>query len=127
MNRGLIIAGFILVFTNSVLCQATEPITPAPSVRSMDTNNDGRPDMTYYAKEERLEADSNYDGKPDVVINMKDGNFQSAEIDSDYNGSVDKKITDKNQFDQWVNSKPELKSGLSRFDREEARFNLMQF
>jgi uncharacterized protein YdgA (DUF945 family) len=98
---------FALFCVSTFLCYAQQAPGVVPiTVKIVDLNKDGKPDITYYGEGKnvsKIEADTNYDGKSDVAVTLKNGKFESAEIDTDYNGSVDKKYTDADTFNQWLN------------------------
>ena len=104
-NVFLIVILFAVFCINVSLAHAAAP-EPEKATKAVDVNKDGKPDVFYYGDGKnttRIEADTNYDGKIDVVENVKDGKFQSAEIDTDKNGTLDKRVTNAAQFKKWVN------------------------
>ncbi|MCX5681375.1 MAG: hypothetical protein NT079_03740 [Candidatus Omnitrophica bacterium] len=121
MRKGsfLIIVLFALFCVNVSLAHAMNSAPDkATKAKTVDVNKDGKPDVTYYSEDgknvTKIEADTNYDGKTDVVVHANDGKFQSAQIDTDKNGSLDKEITDAAQFKAWVNeNRPDFKESLT--------------
>lgn len=71
-----------------------------------DMNKDGIPDVFYFYngyQVERIHADTNYDGKPDMMIYVdKNDNFESAEVDLDDDGHLEKIFVDPYEFAQWI-------------------------
>jgi len=99
----------------------TAPIPMQPQVITADVNKDGKPDVFYYSDDgeyiTKAEADTNYDGKSDVVVHTKDGKFESAEVDTDYNGTTDKKFDNAVEFNKWLNeNNPDFNDSLNRAD-----------
>ncbi len=106
---------FLVLCLNAYSGEIPTPVSPAaqPAVKVLDVNKDGTPDVTYHSSDgkyvTKVEADTNYDGKSDITVNVKDGKFQSAEVDSNYDGKVEKKFTDDKAFKEWLNKeKPEF-------------------
>jgi len=127
--------GIVFVIALVLFCAkcylAYSEVVPAYNIiqtTTVDVNKDGKPDVTYYGEGKyvtRVEADTNYDGKPDVVMHIKDGKFESAEADTNYDGKTDKKFTDANAFNKWLNKhKPDFEDKLNRPDW---RFEMMKF
>lgn len=110
--------------------------------RAMDTNKDGKPDVWYFSKDNKVykvEVDSNKDGKPDVIhqrepdgkdailvdinkdgrsemlVTGKSGKFQSAVVDDNGDGKFDKIISNSSDFKTWLNSHdPAYKNALNK-------------
>lgn len=102
--------------------QEPQPVVPPPvgEIKSVDVDKDGDYDVRYYREGKyvsRVEADTNNDNTPDVVVNIKDGEFESAEADTDYDGTPDKKFTNKDEFNKWLNAeRPAYQEHLNRPD-----------
>lgn len=97
--------------------------------KTKDVNNDGKPDVTHYSSDgkyiEKTEMDTNGDGKPDVVVYNKDGKFESAEIDTDYDGEMDKKVTEQSALTKWMNeSHSDFKD---EFNKQDWEFGAIKF
>jgi len=74
--------------------------------KTLDTNNDGKTDITYHHDGEYVTkalADTNFDGSDDVTVHIKEGKFHSAEVDTDYDGTSDRQFNDVGEFNQWLN------------------------
>jgi hypothetical protein len=58
-------------------------------------------------------------------VHLKDGKFDSAEVDTNYDGKVEKKFNNAQGFDKWLNEKhPEFQDKLNRPDWQ---FDLLNF
>ncbi|MFA6349555.1 MAG: hypothetical protein WCY12_01325 [Candidatus Omnitrophota bacterium] len=94
------------------------PVLPLSQAKTVDIDKDGDPDITYYKDGEyvgKVEADTNNDGKADITINIKDGKFQNAFVDTDYDGTADKEFKDDEQFLKWANeNKPDYADKLNQ-------------
>jgi hypothetical protein len=115
----------IAVFLSALICciafsgYAQDTLPPAqPLTKTADVNNDGTPDVSYYSDGKyvsKVAADTDFDGIPDVVVKIKDGKFEIAQVDSDNNGTVDREFTDVSEFNKWLNKdKPEFNEYLNR-------------
>jgi hypothetical protein len=88
--------------------------------KTCDVNKDGKPDVTYYSDSEgknvaKVEADTDYNGRPDVVVILKDGKFDSAEVDTNNDGKSERKFNDASEFNKWVNeNRPDFNNALNR-------------
>ena len=94
-----------------------------------DINNDGTPDVMFHKEGvymSRVEADTNFDKKSDVTVDLENGKFKSAEVDTDYNGTPDKKFSDVAEFNKWLNDNhPDFKERLGFSD--DGTFTAAQF
>lgn len=121
MSIAVSVVSFLLFFFcggSFPCCAQNEMIAAQGQIKTYDVNNDGTSDVTYYGDGkyvQTVEADTNYDKKPDVVVHIKDGQFESAEVDTDHNGTMDKKISDVKTFNQWLNeNSPDFEDYLNR-------------
>jgi len=100
--------------------QVTPPAASAPQAKTIDVNQDGKPDVTHYYDGKnvtKVEADTNYDGKADVTVEAENGKFKSAQADTDYDGKHDKKFDNAAALNQWLNKdKPEFTDSLGFSD-----------
>jgi hypothetical protein len=89
-------------------------------IKTCDVNHDGKSDVTYYSDGKyvtKVEADTNSDGKPEIVEHIKDGKFESAEVDTNNDGKMEKKFTNKSEFNKWLNeNSPDYKDKLDQPD-----------
>jgi hypothetical protein len=84
LNAGLLAA--------CLLCGEAGIFLASAAVRKADLDGDGYEEAEVYSEGERIvlvTLDKNNDGKPDGTIHYRDGFRDSAEIDSDFDGTPD--------------------------------------
>jgi hypothetical protein len=100
--------------------QAQAPVL-SPVVKTLDINNDGKTEVIYHSDDgknvSKVEADTNADGKPDITVEVNDGKFQSAQVDENYDGKVEKKFSTPVEFGKWLDKNhPDYSDKLNRKD-----------
>ncbi|MEW5758703.1 MAG: hypothetical protein AB1755_04440 [Candidatus Omnitrophota bacterium] len=82
-------------------------VNQAVAVKTVDINKDNKPDIIYYSHDNKYvskaEADTNFDEKTDITMYLKEGKFDSAEVDTNHDGKIDKKFSDLADFNKWLN------------------------
>ncbi|MFA5157067.1 MAG: hypothetical protein WC532_06745 [Candidatus Omnitrophota bacterium] len=104
--RKMVVLALVGVFcVISAAYAETATIPDQPAIRKLDMNKDGKPDVAYYSDGKSIvaiKADTDHNGKLDVIVHLKDGQFDSAEIDNNNDGKSDQTFSNVDEFNKWL-------------------------